>query len=475
MKKLVILIAATATVAVAAFLLWQKSSKTTELVAKATPEIPEQKIQHPELLARIKAASEQSLSGPEPIEGLAELSRLYHANGFTEEAWQCYATLVVVEPDQARWPYRFGRILAGYGQLEEATPLFEKASKLAPDYTPAHFRLGDTLLKQNRLEAAESAYNEMRSIDSDSPYAALGLARVAIGRENWEEARELLESAAEASNFQIGADLLGDVYEQLGLPSKENLVIRSANWGSYADIPDPWSLTLMDDSYDAYQVSIAGGWAAHQGDKRTGLRYVKRAVELDPENTTYHYQLAGLYSALGNSEKAEEHFRRCVEIRPDFADAWLGLITIARDKQSPTLARRTLEAALNAAPDSPSLNIEKGKILVSQRQFQKAYPFFEKSIEVRPHEAVGYIALAEAYLKEGRIEEGLAQMEIALVREPANAIALSSMAFDAIMRSDKPAADKWLKQIYEQPRIRPEDTAPLESMYQKAFGSAPRR
>ncbi|MBD5778940.1 tetratricopeptide repeat protein [Pelagicoccus sp. NFK12] len=473
MKKLIPIALVLAGIA-AGFLLWQKSAKTAALVHDATPEIPST-IENSELLERIQIATTQAKDGPKPIEGLAELSRLYHANGYTREAWQCYATLVLAEPNEATWQYHFGRILAGYGQLEEATPLFQKTIDLAPDYIPARIRLGDTLLKQNKFEAADSVYSETLSKDPENAYALVGLARVAIAKEDYSLARTHLEKAVQKTNFQIGADLLGDVYKKLNLPNLENRVLQQMEWGSYADIPDPWSLSLMDDCYDAYQVSIAGGWVAHQGDVIKGLRYIRKAVDLEPDNPTLQYQIGGIYLSLDDIDKAEPHFRRCVELQPTHADAWLSLIEIAKRRQSPTLVRRTLDAALRAAPNSPSLNIEKGKALLALRRFDEALPYFKRSIELRPHEAVGYIELAQAYISQDRLEEGMAQMSEALAREPNHPVVLSTMVFDSILRSDRQAADQWFAQVRNQARIRPKEIAQLEQMYQKQFGApAPR-
>ncbi|MDQ8187031.1 tetratricopeptide repeat protein [Pelagicoccus sp. SDUM812002] len=471
MKKVIPIVLVLAGLATG-FLLWQKASKTAALVSDATPDIPTS-VENPELLNRIQTATTQAKEGPEAVKGLAELSRLYHANGFTREAWQCYAALVLAEPSEARWPYHFGRILAGYGQLEEATPYFEKARELAPDYIPARIRLGDTLLKQNRFEEAKNVYANTLSKDDSNAYALVGLARVAISNEDWSQARTHLEKAVSLTNYQIGADLLGDVYKRLNLPHLENRILQTIVWGSYADIPDPWSLSLMNDSYDAYQVSIAGGWTVHQGDVRTGLRYVQRAVKLDPDSSTLHFQLAGVYMKLGQIDDAETHYQLCVKLQPDFADAWLGLIEIAKQRQSPTLVRRTLQSALRAAPDSPSLNIEKGDLLLAQKQFDQAIAAYKKSIEVRPQEAVGYISLAQAYLAQNRVEEGVEQMREALQREPHNLIALTAVLYDAISRSDKKESDYWFARVRQLPRIGVTGVDPLENMYRQAFRSEP--
>lgn len=456
--------------AIAGYLLWDKSQKTAAIIKAAVPEIPND-LANSELSSRIQVATTQAKEGSDQLEGLAELSRLYDANGYTNRAWECYAALVVVDPSEPRWPYRFGKILAGYGQLEDATPFFEKAVSLDPSYLPSHIRLADTLLKQNRLDEAKSAYEGALSVAPQSAYALVGLARVAIARDDLQLARTHLENAVKVTDYQIGADLLGDVYEKLGLPALENQVLREIEWGSYADLPDPWSLTLMNDCYDAYQVSIAGGWVVHQGDIHTGLRYIKRAVSLAPDSSMIHYQIAGIYMNLEDLENAEMHFKKCVELQPDFADAWLSLIEIAKRKQSPTLVRRTLDAAMRAAPDSPSLNIERGKLLLAQRRVDQAIPYFERSIELRPHEAVGYIELAQALLAKNEVTQAMEQMKKALVMEPTHPVALTTMAFDAIIREDKEAADKWMKRIQAQPRITQEELKQLTALYRQHFAT----
>lgn len=465
-KILIPLVAVVIAATAIGYLFWNKSQKSAAIIASAVPEIPSN-IESAELSKRIQNASTQAKEGPDQLDGLAELSRLYDANGYTRRAWECYAALVLVEPSEPRWPYLFGKILAGYGELEEAAPLFRRAVDLEPSYLPSHIRLADTLLKQNRFEEAKDAYEDALKTAPESAYALVGLARVAIANDDLPLAREHLEDAVRLTDYKIGADLLGDVYERLGLPALEKDVLQKMEWGSYADLPDPWSLTLMDDCYDAYQVSIAGGWVVHQGDIYTGLRYIKRAIDLAPDTAVLHFQIAGIYMNLNELDKAEEHFKRCVEIQPDFADAWLTLIEIAKRKQSPTLVRRTLDLALRAAPDSPSLNIEKGKMLLAQKRVADSIPYFERSIEIRPHEAIGYIELARAYLTNNEVEKGVGLIRTALDMEPNNPVALTTMAFDAIMRGDKTDADFWLTKIAKQPRITQQEIERLMALYRQ--------
>src|SRR5687768_9906051 len=55
------------------------------------------------LAASISDAETRARSWGNAKDGLAELSRLYHANGFYAEALQCYDGLRQMEPRSARW------------------------------------------------------------------------------------------------------------------------------------------------------------------------------------------------------------------------------------------------------------------------------------------------------------------------------------------------------------------------------------
>lgn len=452
---------------------WNIGHQRDAIARQAVPDMPSLSAQPTELAQRIQKADANVREGSDPLESLSELSRLYHANGFLNEAWHCYHGLLQADPKNPLWPYRLASILAGYGELEEAAPLYRQSLSLDPSYLPVHIRLGDTLLKMNRFAEAEAVYEGALKREPKNAYALVGKARIAIANENWPEARSLLETAISATSFKIGADLLGDVYEKLGMKSKEQIVLKNMQWGSYADIPDKRMLSLMDDSYDAYQVSIAGGWVLHQGDTDTGLRYLKRALKLDPNGSMLHYQIAAVYRQIGDLEKSREHYERSVELDPQLSDGWIALINIAKETASATAARRLLEQAYAQNPESPSLNIMKGEGFLEQGNIDQAIHFFKRSIEFRPNEASGYIALARAYLTQERVPEGLELMREALKNEPSNPVALTSLAFGAIMQGDQKAADEWFKRLSIQPRLTEKEIDALVQRYHQQFGEWP--
>lgn len=151
MKKMgVVVLVSCIAIAVGGALWWKKTGIENRVVLKALPPPPDLSNVRPVLAKRIAIADEHARTRITASKGLKELSRLYHANGFLEEAMQCYQGLESLEPTEPRWLHLHATILAGFGEIEQATRLWKMVVQLDPNYVPAQLRLGDCLLKSNQ-------------------------------------------------------------------------------------------------------------------------------------------------------------------------------------------------------------------------------------------------------------------------------------------------------------------------------------
>jgi tetratricopeptide (TPR) repeat protein len=216
---------------------WQRAGEQRAVVAAGIPPRPELGALPAEMTQRVEMCERRVRAGPDRIAALDELSRLYHVNGFYPEASQCYQALLRVDPANPHWPYRLATIVAGYGQLDDALPLWRRAAKLAPDYLPARLRLADTLLKTNQNAEAAKVYAAVLEREARNPYALLGLARIDVDAGRWDAARERLEVVVQQSNYGIGYDLLPTVYEHLGGPKPSARATRHR--GHFPTCPTP--------------------------------------------------------------------------------------------------------------------------------------------------------------------------------------------------------------------------------------------
>lgn len=453
---------------------WWMAARNQARVAAVVPVMPDLTQSPPMLRERVVQADAKARRQFGAIKGLAELARVYHANGFLEEAGRCYSGLEQLQPDEPRWPHLHATILAGYGEIEPALVLWQKVHTLAPDYLAAQLRSGDSLLKANRPQEAASAYEAALKIEPNNPYALLGLARLDLEAGRWDQARPRLEKVVSQTNYTLGYDLIVSLYERLGLTQRATEIRSMAKAsGAYRDPPDPWFDGLIDDCLEPYRLSLAAGTVARDGNQAAARRLLERAVEVVPEDVSVIFQLGTLLVAKGDRTDAVWYLRRCTELAPDFADGWAHLSALQAMLGDTAAAERTLAEGLRQCPRSPGLHLQYARNLQQIGRLGEAVAEFQNSISLRPNEPDAYLELGQLYLRQGRNAEGLAEMERALVAEPANPTALGVLALNAVMGSDEEEARRRLAAARAQPRIPREQMQQLISSFRKQFGHAP--
>ena len=459
--------------AAAGYRQWRAGQRRA-IAVESLPQRPDLSALAAELSQRVSACERRVRTGTDPVGGLAELSRLYHANGFLAEASACYQALVQVDAAEPRWPYRLATIVAGFGQLDDALPLWQRTVKLAPDYLPARLRLADTLLKKNQNAGAALVYDAVLKRDARNPYALLGLARIDMDAGRWDAARARLEVVVRQSNFGIGYDLLPTVYEHLGQDAAAAAIrARQKASGAFFDVPDPWIDELIFDCYDTYRISAAAGTADHGGDLRLAMRVLERALTLEPDRMVFHFQMGGFCLKAGEYARALECFERCTVLAPDFADGWAQLTDLQLKLGNRAASERALSSGLEHCPASPGLHLERGRRLGAAGLYPEAIREFQRTIQLRPQEADGYVQLAEVYFALDRVDEGVAELKKSLQVEPGNPVALTTLAFYAINIGDETAAREEMRLVRLQPRIAPETATKLAEAYRQKFGRSP--
>jgi len=431
------------------------------------------KIGHAELFERIETAYSNATHGFLSIGSLADLSNLYHANGYLGEARECYEALTKSGTNNPKLSHRHARILSTYGMQDDAIALYRKVIQQDPAYLPARIHLGNALLKSARSEDAETVFRQALELESSNAYALLGLARLRIGRGNWKDAKTILKVAVESSRHRIGVDLLTTVYQELGDPEAADQLKRAHGFGAYRDLADPWIDEILVDCYDPFRLATAAGMASFRGDAATARSLLERAIAIAPRDPMLHFQLGGISESAGDATQALEHYRRSVQLKSDFSDGWHHMFQIHRDAGNILLSHRILEQGFRNCPESPALLIEMADYMRREGRFSQAVELLRKSIVLRPNEAQAYLNLARLYFTNDQENLGVAAMEDALRVEPGHPMALTTLALNAINTKDKTLADRLMTRIRNQPKVDPEAFGQLATRYQTQFETAP--
>jgi tetratricopeptide (TPR) repeat protein len=197
-------------------------------------------------------------------------------------------------------------------QLGDATSAINMV-QVGLDHHPDHPDLlelrSQALVALGFRRAAEECYEHLLELEPNRVSALIGLANLRIALETEAaavpcirraiditggdaETYLLLASALRASNDPLGAI---DAYEKLfGVrdATREELIAAAT-----LCMEEP----VLQVEPDARQV---------------GVRWLKRAIELDPQSTQAHFQLAVLHEELGDTDDAVVHYRRAVETDP---------------------------------------------------------------------------------------------------------------------------------------------------------------
>jgi predicted Zn-dependent protease len=424
-----------------------------------------------ELGTELDASEARARGYLHPVAGLETLSRLYHANGFYNEAMQCYGALRALEPGNGRWPHLEANILAQFGRQEDALPREEAAVALAPGYIPARLRLGDEYLKANERDKAAQAYGEVLARSAGDPYAELGLAKCEVQGGDWDKARDRLDQTIRQHPDFIGAlSLMVTILEHQGDQAAADALKNTIGRREFVDLQDPWVDDLMDDCFDSYRLSVAAAVADFAGTRPRAEAMLERAIAFSPTNGSFHRQLAVKLALDRDLPSACLQLESAVALSPTDNDAWLLLSQYKKLMGKPVEAEQALRSGLAHCPDSSGLHLEEAKTLAAAGRNEEAIGEFREAFQLNPSESGPLVQLAGILISLKRGDEAVDVLNEALGKQPEDPEALATLTFYYISAGNEASAKEWWGHVRRQPRTPADMVASLRQAYREKFG-----
>ncbi|MFO0006346.1 MAG: tetratricopeptide repeat protein, partial [bacterium] len=85
------------------------------------------------------------------------------------------------------------------------------------------------------------------------------------------------------------------------------------------------------------------------GRNQEAIDLFRQSLALNPRQPHVHNNLGGALAAAGVASEAEPHYRRAIELKPDYTEARYNLALLLMDKD-PETARTLLRAVTSAGP-----------------------------------------------------------------------------------------------------------------------------
>jgi Tfp pilus assembly protein PilF len=139
-----------------------------------------------------------------------------------------------------------------------------------------------------------------------------------------------------------------------------------------------------------------------------------RVLEIDPNSSFAHYNLARYIARSGRYDEAIQHYREALAIRPDDADSHnnLGLL-LARNGELEK-AIEHFDAAIRVDPGYAKAHFNLGRVFIRQGRLDEAIESFQRALELQPRVAEIHQNLARALAMQGKKAEAAEHLEAAL-------------------------------------------------------------
>lgn len=325
-------------------------------------------------------------TNPKSTRILSSLGFCLAGAGEFQKAAEQFRELVKLEPGVASHHYNLGLALLNANAGEEAEAAFRRVLTLSPRNARAKAQLANALLEQARsgntskMKAAASAYREALPGNPGDPELrfnyAFTLARTGDEEGALSAYREVVRLAPDFPQAHL---FLGITLFRLG------------NWDEALASLKAAAARGVDDFGLRYYL---GSTLLKKLDYKAAQTYLESAARLNPEHPGVHFQLASLYRAQDQKERAtaEQHAFRELSARQESkwrADALEQAAGRAIKEGDLGQGIAALSLAFESRPDA-ALARNLALAHLQQGDSAKAQSFLDKALELAPQDAATY-------------------------------------------------------------------------------------
>ena len=251
------------------------------------------------------------------------------------------------------------------------------------------------IMMQNKGVAAfnkkdfKEAYNSFKFISDIMPTDSLFSLYTAIaanGAQMYDEAAKYYGKTIELNPSNAGLyHELATVYLTKTDTTNALKVIEEGR------IKHPDFLTLI---YDELNIYLNRGQAAKQ------IIKIENAINKDPKNKTLLFVAGIAYSANNQKDKAEESYKKALEIDPNYTDAIYNLAVIYIDRGNNYINEA------NKLPNNKSSETKYNELKKKfDTELSNALPLLEKARELSPKDTSTLTTLREVYVKLNKLDK----------------------------------------------------------------------
>lgn len=279
-----------------------------------------------------------STDNPDAIQAYAAYAKYLAKAGKTADAQATMDAAKTKLPDGPQLQRALGEVCEQQGQNEQAIEHFESALSKNPSDIGTRFRLGTTYLKMRRLDLAAKALDEVAAIDKEYPGLSLQRGMLLEASGDFTKALEQFNGALQKQPNDIDLKLrVGAAYVSIGEVEKALPLLKDVQ---------------RERPNSAEANHFLGRAYLKQGgiDQTTALRFLQRAVQLDPNKAEYHLYVAWAANESSQLGLARDEVDKALALDKQLADGYWQRGVLERKQAAVKDAIKDLKHALELKP-----------------------------------------------------------------------------------------------------------------------------
>ncbi len=404
-------------------------------LGKAEQALGDRKAAEDAFLAAIGLAN---AAKPEAVEPYVALAEMLAGAGRATEAQAKLDEAKSKLPDSAAMQRALGEVAAVQGLYDDAIVHYQAAVEKEPESLSSRFLLGVTYRRMQRVDLASGEFDKVFAADKDYPGLAMERGLLFEQSGQIEKALEQFRAALERAPDDLDLQLrVGAAYVGVHHPDDALLILKQV-------------MSKRPNSAEANHYLGRAFFQKGGLSMAEATRYLKRAVELDPNRAEYHLYLAwvatesipadlgtaraevdkalALDKLLGDAywqrgvveriagavDDAVRDLKHALELKPTRLEAHATLAECYEDKNDVTTAMTEWAKAIAGDEARPLWRYRYGRILADRGSAATALPHLAFAIDAAEKETPvpgwtvdGEFRVAEAYRKTGHKAEAV--------------------------------------------------------------------
>jgi tetratricopeptide (TPR) repeat protein/2-polyprenyl-3-methyl-5-hydroxy-6-metoxy-1,4-benzoquinol methylase len=252
------------------------------------------------------------------------------------------------------------------------------SAKVAPDSRTLNGAKSETILKEQRMRDMESARTNQMTVEiADSPLIesrnrAFALIDEGNGLEELgriPEAMALYDAALQADPQCARAHL-----------NRGNILANA----QFQEARGAYQLAIACDAHYAAAHFNLGNLNYRAGEFELALRNQQAAIDIRPDFADAFVAMANALDSLGRTAEAIENYERALEINPGYAEVHFNLGVLAATQGRHEDAKNSLRRAIDIRPDFASAHYRLGRAMHALGRSDEALESLQQAVRIAP-------------------------------------------------------------------------------------------